>query len=138
MSIFVLATIGFLLMAITVMIGVYVALKKEDQHQELIKVIVSLISSILFVSVTFGGVALSDEYDRAYVCKYLEHKDQIEYELGRNDLTTQEKSALVALGTEKNEEFTARKEKFYRWHHFHYDNSIYDGIELIDVNGINE
>ena len=97
--------------------------------------IVTIIIPILWVCSIFIGVGMVTEDEKVYVQKYLAQKQTIEMSLASEELTGLERVQLVTKATELNGEFAEKKARFNLWHFVVYDNTIYDGVELIDLNG---
>ena len=86
-------------------------------------------------SVFFIGIGIVTENEKVYVQKYLAQKQTIEMSLESEELTGLERVQLVTKATELNGEFAEKKARFNLWHFVVYDNTIYDGVELIDLKG---
>lgn len=97
--------------------------------------VVVCVGAALFIGSIFAGIGISDENDKVYVQVYLAQKYTIEKSLDNADLSGFERLELVKQAAELNGEMATRKAEYYLWHHVHYDNTIYDGVELINLGG---
>lgn len=104
---------------------------KQDKHL----FVVTIFSIIFLVAGIFIGIGINTENEKVYVQKYLAQKQTIEMSLASEELTGLERVQLVTKATELNGEFAEKKARFNLWHFVVYDNTIYDGVELIDLNG---
>lgn len=106
---------------------------KDKQVKNLF--VVTIFSIIFLVAGIFIGIGINTENARVYVAKYLAQKQTIEMSLASEELTGLERVQLVTKATELNGEFSEKKARFNLWHFVVYDNTIYDGVELIDLKG---
>lgn len=94
---------------------------------------------ICFLVVILGapiiGVGLNTTNEQVYIKKYIAQKETIETSLEGNVLTGLERVELVNKAVDINGEFAERKAKFDIWHYVYFDNSMYDGVEPIDLSG---
>lgn len=97
-----------------------------------------IVNIILFIGFIFAGIGISDNGDKKFVAEYQAQKYTIESSLENADLTGLERIELVKLATELNKDLAARKYNFNKWYNVHYDNSIYDDIEFINLGGTQE
>lgn len=97
-----------------------------------------IVHIILFVGFIFAGIGISDNGDRKFVVEYQAQKYTIEASIENSDLTGLERIELVKLATELNKKLASRKYDFDKWYNVHYDNSIYDGVEFINLGGTQE
>lgn len=98
--------------------------------------IISIICALLvWVGAVFIGIGINTQEEKVYVQKYLAQKQTIEMSLENEELSGLEKIELVKQATELNGEIAERKARFELWHFVVYDNTIYDGVELIDLKG---
>lgn len=134
MSIFLLVLIGLMIGSlISALICLFADLNDCDSTKSTITAIVVGVSILL--ATIFIGIGLSDDSDRAYVQKYLAQKQTIEYSLRNDNLSGLERIDLVNKAIDINAKFAKKKAEYERWHHVHFDYSIYDGIELINLEG---
>ena len=107
----------------------------EDDFGDTYALVVLCVSGVMFIGSIFAGIGISDESDKVYVQGYLAQKYTIEKSLDNADLSGLERLELVKRAAVLNGEMAMRKAEYYLWHHVHYDNTIYDGVELIDLGG---
>lgn len=107
----------------------------DEDKQKKHLFVVTIFSIIFWVAGIFIGIGINTENARVYVAKYLAQKQTIEMSLANEELTVLERVQLVTKATEINGEFARKKAKFELWHFVVYDNTIYDGVELIDLKG---
>lgn len=93
------------------------------------------IALVAWIAGVFIGIGIGDKEERVFVARYNAQKYTIEQSLKEEDLTGLERFELVKQATELNGELAERKAKFELWYHVHYDNDIYDNVELIDLGG---
>ena len=79
------------------------------------------------------GIGINTESEKIYVKEYLAKKETIEASL-EIELSGLERLEIVKQVTELNGEIAERKASFELWHFVVYDNTIYDGVELIKLN----
>lgn len=90
---------------------------------------------VTWIAGVFIGIGIGDKEERVFVARYNAQKYTIEQSLKQDTLGGLERIELVKQATELNGELAERKAKFDLWYHVHYDNSIYDNVELIDLGG---
>ena len=108
----------------------------EEEHFCKTHNIISAVCGALFFVSVFIGIGITTEEERIYVAEYIAQKQTIELSLENENLTGMEKIQLVSTATELNGKFAKKKAKFNRWYFVVYDKTIYDGIELIDLKGV--
>lgn len=136
MSIFGIIGLSFLIFGIIyVLLMIPLAFSDEEDIPTKYPMIVSIIIPILWVCSIFIGIGIVTEDEKVYVQKYLAQKQTIEMSLASEELTGLERVQLVTKATELNGEFAEKKARFNLWHFVVYDNTIYDGVELIDLKG---
>ena len=89
---------------------------------------------LIFVGSVFVGIGINTENEKVFVKKYLAQKETIEISLEVEELSGFERLELVRQATELNGEVAERKAQFELWHFVVYDNTIYDNVELINLN----
>ena len=94
-----------------------------------------IIANCVAVGLGCAIPAWCDEADRIFVQEYLAQKYTIEMSLDNEDLSGLEKIELVKLATELNGELAREKAQFDIWYCVHYDYTIFDDVELIDLGG---
>ena len=82
---------------------------------------------------TFIGILINTEYERGYVNRYKAQKATIEMSLECEELSGLERIELVNKAVELNGEFAERKTQYDRWDYVCYDNSLYDGLDIINL-----
>ena len=98
--------------------------------------VISIISCIvIWTGSLFIGIGINTNAERVYIKKYLAQKQTIEQSLKNENLTGLERVQLVIQATELNGEFAERKARFDLWYFVVYDNTIYDNVELINLQG---
>ena len=136
MSIFGIIGLSFFIFGIIyVLLMIPLAFSDEEDIPTKYPMIVSIIIPILWVCSIFIGIGIVTEDEKVYVQKYLAQKQTIEMSLASEELTGLERVQLVTKATELNGEFAEKKARFNLWHFVVYDNTIYDGVELIDLKG---
>ena len=111
----------------------------EEEAKANKKMNIALIVNIfVFVGFIFAGIGISDNDDRKFVAEYQAQKYTIESSLNNAELTGLERIELLKLATDLNKQLTSRKYDFNKWYNVHYDNSIYDNIEFINLGGTQE
>ena len=96
-------------------------------------IIISIVTLVAWIGFTFLGIGIADEDAKVWVQSYNAQKYTIEASLKNEDLTGLERIQLVQQAAELNGELATRKAAFDLWHHVHYDDTIYDGVELISL-----
>lgn len=132
MSIFLVSLIALMIAAIVFLIGLGIVCA-IDSCSDAPMFIVLGVSICAWIIGIFVGIGMCDEDDRVYVQKYLAQKNVIEQSLDNEDLTGFERIELVNKAAELNGELAERKATFELWHVVHYDNTIYDGVEFINL-----
>lgn len=128
--------LSFLIFGIIyVLLMIPLAFSDEEDIPTKYPMIVTIIIPILWVCSIFIGIGIVTENEKVYVQKYLAQKQTIEMSLESEELTGLERVQLVTKATELNGEFAEKKARFNLWHFVVYDNTIYDGVELIDLKG---
>ena len=136
MNIFGIIGLSFLIFGIIyVLLMIPLAFSDEEDIPIKYPMIVSIIIPILWVCSIFIGIGIVTEDEKVYVQKYLAQKQTIEMSLASEELTGLERVQLVTKATELNGKFAEKKARFNLWHFVVYDNTIYDGVELIDLKG---
>ena len=130
MSIFGIIGLCFLIGFVVFVIGRLIVHEGIEERFIFIPIILGV---IVWIGGTFMGIGYTTENERVYVEKYKAQKATIEMSLANEDLTGLERVQLVTQATELNGEFAKRKSTFDKWHYVVYDNTIYDGVELIDL-----
>jgi hypothetical protein len=131
MSIFGILELSFLLACLICFICIagYTA---SDNEGWITAAIICFLAVILVAPII--GVGINTTNERVYIQKYTAQKETIEASLESETLTGLERVELVTKAVDLNGEFAERKAKFDIWHHVYFDNSIYDGMEPIDLN----
>lgn len=103
------------------------------------EVIVPLVVGvILTISFTFAGIGINTEIAREYRASFEAQKAVIEQSLELDSLSGLERIDLVTEAAKLNGEMAATLVSAERWHVVFYDDTIYDGVELIKLDGGNE
>lgn len=89
---------------------------------------------LIFIGSVFVGIGINTENEKVFVKKYLAQKQTIEMSLEVEELSGLERIELVRQATELNGELAERKAQFELWYFVVYDNTIYDNVELINLN----
>lgn len=92
-----------------------------------------IVGVVLWISFVFVGIGIYTESERVFVQEYQAKKQTIELSLQNENLTGYERLQLVNSAVELNGELAKRKATFNLWHVVAYDNTIYDGIEPVDL-----
>ena len=132
MSIFGIIGIGFIVGLCFFCIVMGILLFLDNDYAFIISLIVSV---VLWISSVFVGIGICSENERVFVQEYQVKKQTIEISLQNENLTGYERLQLVNSAVELNGELAKRKATFNLWHFVVYDNTIYDGIEPIDLTG---
>lgn len=136
MSIFGIIGISF---TIAVLIGLVVDLLMipfcDDKWLIITPLIVAFVLTIPF---TFLGIGINTESAREYRASFEAQKDVIEQSLELDSLSGLERIDIVTKAAELNGEMAAKMVIAERWHVVFYDDTIYDGVELIKLDGGNE
>lgn len=107
----------------------------DDKWLIIVPIIVGFILTILF---TFLGIGISTESAIKYRASFEAQKDIIEQSLELDSLSGLERIDLVTKAAELNGEMATRVVSAERWHVVFYDDTIYDGVELIKLDGGNK
>lgn len=98
-------------------------------------IIAAVVSGVIvWIGTTVMIISTDTNDERVWVSNYLAQKQTIELSLDNPNLTGYERVALVTKASELNGELSKRKTEFNLWYNVHFDNTIYDGVELIDLN----
>lgn len=133
MSIFGIILLCLLIGGLVFCAGMLIVVNIEPDDDGVLGTLITLLISIaIFVGSIFIGIGLNTESERIYVKKYLAQKETIEASF-EVELSGLERLEIVKQVTELNAEFTERKANFELWYFVVYDNTIYDGVELIKI-----
>lgn len=130
MSIFGILSLSFLLACLICFICMAVYTVGENDGWITAGIICFL---VVIVVAPIIGVGINTTNERVYIQKYTAQKETIEASLESETLTGLERVELVNKAVDLNGEFAERKAKFDIWHHVYFDNSMYDGVEPIDL-----
>ena len=134
MSIFGIIGIGFAISS--VLFGIALAIiVSSDCSFGLASIIAAVVGVILWIAIVFVGIGLNTENEKVFIQEYLAKKQTIEISLQSESLTGYERVQLVNNAVELNGELAKKKATFNLWHFVVYDNTIYDGVEPIDLSG---
>lgn len=107
----------------------------DDKWLVIIPIIAAFVLTIPF---TFLGIGINTESAREYRANFEAQKAVIEQSLELDSLSGLERIDLVTKAAELNGNMAARLVSAERWHVVFYDDTIYDGVELIKLDGGNE
>lgn len=96
-------------------------------------IIVVSVGLITWLGGIFIGIGLTTRYEKVYVQQYLAQKYTIEQSLKNDSLTGLERIQLVNKAAELNGELAGKKTRFEMWDFVTYDSTIYDNVELIEL-----
>ena len=133
MSIFGIILICLIIAIIIFAIGIAIIELGEPERTGLWVFIITCVSFCVWIGLIFIGIGINTESEKIYIKEYLAQKETIEASL-EIELSGLERLEIVKQVTELNAEFAYRKANFELWHFVVYDNTIYDGIELIKLN----
>ena len=112
--------------------AIFGAISSETENSKLL-IVGCIVGFLCWVGATFVGIGINTNSEKIYVKKYLAQKHTIEQSLKNENLTGLERIQLVNKATELNGEFAEKKAHFELWYFVVYDNTIYDGVELINL-----
>lgn len=141
MSIFGIIGISLLLAAIGALASwcIVDTLGYHISFDDIWEVIVPLVVGIILtISFTFAGIGINTESAIKYRASFEAQKDIIEQSLELDSLSGLERIDLVTKAAELNGEMAARVVSAERWHVVFYDDTVYDGVELIKLDGGNK
>lgn len=118
---------------ISLMITLDICNMDEDEPKPWI--IALCITLTFMILLPFIGIGIDTEDERCFVASYEAQKATIEQSLESDQLTGFERAQIVNKATELNGELANRLYYFNLWHNVHYDNSIYDNVEPINLGG---
>jgi hypothetical protein len=93
-------------------------------------VIVTIILWIVFI---FVGIGINTEDHKAWAAVYEAQKYTIEASIESETLSGLERIELVNKAAELNGELARRKTIIDRWYHVTYDDTMYNGVEMIQI-----
>lgn len=125
------ATVIALIVAL-ILVGLEYEINIDEKWIIIIPIIVGFILTIPF---TFFGIGLNTEYAIKYRASFEAQKDIIEQSLESDELSGLERIDLVTKAAELNGEMAAKMVSAERWHVVFYDDTVYDGVELIKLDG---
>lgn len=137
MSIFGIIGLSFLIALLSGVISMLITslMMDKDPQEPVVWVTFIIVSVVVLISCVFGGIGIDTEDEQYFVADYEAQKATIEQSLESDQLTGFERIELVNKATELNGKLAGRKYYFNLWHNVHYDNSIYDNVEPIDLGG---
>lgn len=101
-------------------------------------IVPAIVCLVLTILLTFLGIGINTESAREYRASFEAQKAVIEQSLELDSLSGLERIDLVTKAAELNGQMAARLVSSERWHVVFYDDTVYDGVELIKLDGGNE
>ena len=130
------AAIALLLLGVSggLIYGAFDDFFDEYEKQTKTFIITAICLGVFFIASIFVGIGINTEDERVFVQRYLAQKETIEASLEQEEMGGLERLELVKQASTLNGNVAERKARFELWHYVFYDNTIYDGVELIDLN----
>jgi apolipoprotein N-acyltransferase len=138
MSIFGIIGLSFAAATMIALIIVLLMLFSRDIDDKWMVIIPMIVGFILTIAFTFLGIGINTEEAMEYRANFDAQKDIIEQSLELDELSGLERIDLVTKAAELNGEMAAKMVSAERWHVVFYDDTIYDDVELIKLDGGNE
>ena len=135
MSIFGIIGTTFLIALACALIVLLIFFAIEPEGVLIPTITVVSVGLIMWLGGVFIGIGLTTRDEKVYVKQYLAQKYTIEESLKNDSLTGLERIQLVNKATELNGELAGKKARFEMWDFVTYDNTIYDNVELIVLQG---
>lgn len=140
MSIFMIVFLTFLLALLILCLGGLVLTSyaeetymNEANYEKLIAILITVCIFLWSIFIPIG-VAINTECHKVWIAGYEAQKETIEASIVSENLSGLERVELVAVAAELNAELATRKARFNLWHHVTFDDTLYDDVDLIQIN----
>lgn len=135
MGIFEIIFLTFLIAVVCALLVLLIFCITEPEGVLIPMIIVVSVGLVVWLGGIFIGIGLTTRHEKVYVQQYLAQKYTIEQSLKNDSLTGLERIQLVNKATELNGELAGRRARFEMWDFVTYDSTIYDNVELIELQG---
>ena len=103
---------------------------KTERYMTVAVIVVSVCLWFVFIPI---GIGINTECHEVWIAGYEAQKETIEASIESENLSGLERLELVAKASELNGELATRKAEFNLWHHVTFDDTLYDGVESIQI-----